>query len=364
MSVKHWRFAALTLAALVLCGGRSLAADKPAADKPAKESVTFGVLESMPADAARAKALDWLKAAGKTDADAQKACDALWVSEDKTVLEKVADTFALGDPEAAALLKDARDPATPAPTAVPALLKDTKKPAFFRANLALAYAKALANKRVYEEGLEALRAVKAEDVVDPSAYLFQRSVAEYSMLLKDDANRSILRLLDDAVDAPERYKMVAALMHFDMLTWREKDLGWVARMMNNIERRLDLARGGPQTQDMQKKVVVQLDEMIKKLEEENDCNCNGNCKGNKNGKPNGKTVRPNSPAPDDYLGGAGGPGNVDQKKLKELAENWGKLPEKDRAKAMLDLTRDMPARHRELIENYFKNLAKSDNTMK
>ena len=32
--------------------------------------------------------------------------------------------------------------------------------------------------------------------------------------------------------------------------------------------------------------------------------------------------------------------------------------------AMLDLTRDMPARHRELIENYFKNLAKSDNTLK
>jgi hypothetical protein len=357
MSAMHGRFAALAMVAL--WGGWAVAADT----KPAKEAVSFGVLESMPADAARAKALDWLKTAGKTVADSQKAFDALWASEDKTVLEKVADSFALGDPEAGALLKDARDPATPAPTAVPALLKDTKKPAFFRANLALAYAKALANKRVYEEGLEALRAVKAEDVVDPSAYLFQRSVAEYSMLLKDDANRSILRLLDDAVDAPERYKMVAALMHFDMLTWREKDLGWVARMMNNIERRLDLARGGPQTQDMQKKVVVQLDEMIKKLEEEQDQQGNGNGSG-KNGKPNGKTVRPNGPAPDDYLDGAGGPGKVDEKRLKELAQNWGNLPEKDRAKAMLDLTRDMPARHRELIENYFKNLAKSDNTMK
>jgi hypothetical protein len=359
MSAMHWRFLALTLAALALTGSRALADDKPVADTK-KEAVTFGVLESTPADAARARALDWLKQAGKTQD--QKAFDAIWGSEDKTVLEKVGDTLALGDPEAAAVLKDARDSSTPAPTAVPGVIKDAKKPAFYRANLALAYARALANKRVYEEGLEALRAVKAEDVVDPSAYLFQRAVAEYSMLLKDDANRSILRLLDDAVDAPERYKMVAALMHFDMLTWREKDLGWVARMMNNIERRLDLARGGPKTQDMQKKVVVQLDEMIKKLEEECDCNCNGNGKGK--GRPNGKTVRPSSPAQDDYLGGAGGPGHVDQKKLKELAEAWGKLPEKDRAKAMLDLTRDMPARHRELIENYFKNLAKSDNTLK
>jgi hypothetical protein len=352
------RFAALTLAVLVLGGGRALAADKPA-----KEVLSFGVLESTPADAAKAKASEWLKTAGKADAESQKAFDAIWASDDKTVLEKVADTLALGDAEAAALLKDARDPSTPAPTAVPAVLKDIKKPAFYRANLALAYARALANKRVYEEGLEALRAVKAEDVVDPSAYLFQRAVAEYSMLLKDDANRSILRLLDDAVDAPERYKMVASLMHFDMLTWREKDLGWVARMMNNIERRLDLARGGPQTQDMQKKVVVQLDEMIKKLEDEQNQQGNGN--GNsKNGKPNGKTVKSNAPAPDDYLGGVGGPGKVDEKKLKELAQNWGNLPDKDRVKAMLDLTREMPARHRELIENYFKNLAKSDNGSK
>ena len=42
--------------------------------------------------------------------------------------------------------------------------------------------------------------------------------------------------------------MVAALMHFDMLTWQEKDLGWIARKMDNIQRRLDLKRGGKQTQ--------------------------------------------------------------------------------------------------------------------
>ena len=49
------------------------------------------------------------------------------------------------------------------------------------------------------------------------------------------------------------------------------------------------------------------------------------------------------------------------KKLKELAEVWGKLPEKDRAKAMAELTRDMPPRYREVIEKYFKKLAESGN---
>jgi hypothetical protein len=41
-------------------------------------------------------------------------------------------------------------------------------------------------------------------------------------------------------------------MLLDMQTWKDKDLGTIARKMGNIERRLDLARGGPQTQKLQK----------------------------------------------------------------------------------------------------------------
>ena len=50
-------------------------------------------------------------------------------------------------------------------------------------------------------------------------------------------------------------------------------------------------------------------------------------------------------------------GEVDAKRLKEIAEVWGKLPEKERAKAMLELTRDMPPRYREMIEKYLKELS-------
>jgi hypothetical protein len=56
-------------------------------------------------------------------------------------------------------------------------------------------------------------------------------------------------------------------MVLDMRSWRDdKDLGWVARKMDNIERRLELARGGPQTQKIQKEVVARLDEIIKQME--------------------------------------------------------------------------------------------------
>jgi hypothetical protein len=39
---------------------------------------------------------------------------------------------------------------------------------------------------------------------------------------------------------------------------------------------------------------------------------------------------------------------------------WGKLPEKERAKAMQELIRDMPTEYRDLIETYFRKLAQNE----
>ena len=55
---------------------------------------------------------------------------------------------------------------------------------------------------------------------------------------------------------------------------------------------------------------------------------------------------------------------MDPRKLKEIADVWGKLPEKERAKAMTDMTRDMPPKYREVIEKYFKDLDSGKGTSK
>jgi hypothetical protein len=247
--------------ALLLLSGAAQANDR----KAAKDTPSFGTLRTAAADEARTQALAWLKSVGKADPATLKQFDAVWRG-DRPVLDKVAATLALGNADAAKLLAQAKDPDAPAPTVVPNLVKDTKLPAYFRANLALAYGKALCSRKVFEEGLEALRAARPEDVVDPAAYLFHKAVAEHALMLKEQADDTVDRLLVDAVDAPERYRMVAALMHFDMLTWKDKDLGWIARKMGVIKDRLDLTRGGKKTQTMQKEVVVRLDEMIKEIE--------------------------------------------------------------------------------------------------
>src|SRR5207302_3929756 len=110
----------------------------------------------------------------------------------------------------------------------------------------------------------------AEQSADPASYLFHRAVCEHAMLRKPEATRSIVRLLEEgAAISPDRYKTVATLMLLDMHTWKDKDLGDIARKMDNVERRLDIARGGPETQRQQREVLNRLDEMIKKLENQN-----------------------------------------------------------------------------------------------
>jgi len=261
------RFTGWVCAALLAaCGASADAAERSSLKK---ENFTFGTLQAPSEVQVRVQAANWLKEAGKYDAK-RAEFDALWKNQDKALLDKLAETFILGDAEAARLIAEAKNPLSSAPTALPELLSDTRKPAFFRANLALAYAKSLINRKVYEEGLETLKLFKAEQVVDPASFLFFKAVGEHGLIMKKDATETIAKLLDDVPAAPERYKMVAALMHFDMIGWNEKTildkLGTIGRKMDVVQRRLDLERGGKKTQKQQKEIVARLDELIKELE--------------------------------------------------------------------------------------------------
>jgi hypothetical protein len=70
------------------------------------------------------------------------------------------------------------------------------------------------------------------------------------------------------------------------------------------------------------------------------------------------------PQPDSFTGNASGPGEVDAKKLKKLTEAWGELPEKEREKAVQELARDLPARYREAIYTYCKQISKQGGEQK
>jgi hypothetical protein len=361
MTMRHW-FAVMVGAALCVQGTQNvLGAD-------GKQAARFASLEAQAPEVARAQALAWLKDAARGDTAKLQRAEAIWRQEDRTVLDRLADTFALGNADAARLLVEARNPLSAPPTAVPALLRDAKQPEFFRANLALAYARALSNRRVHEEALQTLALFNPEQVIDPAGYLFHRAVCEHALLLKKDAGSTVTRLLTQAIDSPERYKTVGALMLLDMQAWKDKDLGAVARKMGNIERRLELARGGPQTQKLQKEVVARLDELIKELENKaknqqqgqgqpND----GQCPPGSQGQPGQQGgANPTTPMPDSRLANNGGSGRVDQARIRKLAEGWGKMNQQQRAEAMREveeLTRSLAPAYREAFQEYFRRMA-------
>jgi hypothetical protein len=258
VSTRQWLTSAAVAAGLVL----GLAPPGGAADP--KAEYTFGSLKAATPEAGRAQAEAWLKKAGKFD---PAAFEKVW-AEDVSVLDRTIATLELGSPEAQRAMAVARNAATEAPKEVPAVLRDETADPYLRSNLALGFARALTTGRVYEESLAALAGVKAEATVDPAAYFFHRAVAEHALMKKDDAMRSIVRLLDDVSGAPDRYAMLGRILFVEMATWKkdEKDLANIRRLMDNSERRLGQARGGKTTQDIQKRIVFRLDELIKEKE--------------------------------------------------------------------------------------------------
>jgi len=339
-----------------------LGATLPASAGERKQTeFTFGALRAATPEAAKAQCEAWLKSTGKMD---QQAFEAMWTSTD-SVLDKVAGALKLGNPEAATILGASANAEKDPPKEVPDLIKDAKKNdvAFFRANLALAFARDLVTARVYEEALVALDSIQPEQVVDPSAYFFYKAVAEHALIKKDKAVKTIFRLIDDVPDAPDRYLMLTRIMLVDMLAWKkdEKDLSNIVKLMDNSERRLDLSRPGKITQDIQKKIVFRLDELIKEKEAQagggGQAN-GGNCPGGGSGSGRG-SKNPSNPMQDSNIGGGNGPGAVLEKQIKQYQENWAKMPEHERARAIQELTRDLPPRYKLVIEDYFKSLNKA-----
>jgi hypothetical protein len=350
------------IALLLLEGGVALGNEK--------KQATFGALESLSAAEAQTKVAAWLKEVGKSDEATTQKLTAIWKDNSRSILDRVADSLALGDPIAAQLMAEARDPKAPAPVVLPEVFKNEKTSAFFRANLALTYARALTNRGVYEEALDTLKLFSADQVADPASYLFHRAVCEHAMLRKPEATKTVMRLLEEGhAISPDRYKTVATLILLDMHTWKDKDLGDIGRKMENIRRRLDIARGGPETQRQEREVLNRLDEMIKKLENQgkkkkppgppgdgipndNECPEGGDKPGS--GLPNGRN--PSGPATREGDDTKPSDGHVDPKKFQKLVADWGRLPPREQQRALQEITMSMAPRHREAIENYFKSL--------
>jgi hypothetical protein len=264
----------------------------------------------------------------------------------RTVLDRTIETLAATDVTINEYVAKLRQQPTTDLLNVP-LLKDAKYPAYVQNNLKLFLARSLANQRLHEDGLAVLRSLTPETLVDPASYYFYRSVCENKLRLKEAGLLSTHRLLSSMQDtAPERYLVVSTLMQDEMLKWEDQDLGDIARRMEEIEARLDNSHGGPKTIEKQKEVITLLDKMIKDLEDQcQKCNQAG-----------AGQAQSQQPAQESKVMQGAGQGDVDKKKLIITAEVWGKMPEKEKVKALEAVNRQLPVHIREAAEGFSKKL--------
>ncbi len=307
-------------------------------------------------DAVREQSLAFAKQQ-KVSAENLKAIDQLWSGVDAStsaqeLLDAAVHTFALANADIQVFVDACQLRVTP--TLLPETkVLDARDNEFVNSNLRLYYARYLSRGRMYDEALEQFGQIDPRRVIDPATSLFYTAVSQQQLLQKTEGLATLDKLLTKTENVPVRYSSIAKLMQYDLQNLRQDSLDEVAALMKDVERRLDLGRGGRQVQKKEAEVIAALDYLIEKLEQQN-CNCSGSCPCNGNGIS--RKNQSSSPAKDSSVKGNVAPGNVDHKHVANKG-GWGSLPEKEQAAAKQYGKDNYPPHYAKLIEEYSRRLA-------
>jgi hypothetical protein len=342
MSDKRISITAMLLAAMLL------AAQGSSADEELEQEATW----TMPTtEQARQLVSDYLTDK-ELDELTQARIEALWPSGPNApqvvdLLDNVTTTFALLDEQAKQVVDFCQQASYQDKLPAFEFLQGEAAAPIVRHNLRLLYGRWLAQHQYYDESLAQVEGMQPEDVVDPAALLFYQAAGFHRMLKKEQCLPTISKLLENEASIPTRYATVARLIEADLKPLKTDSLDEISRLMDEVRRRLDLHRAGKRVRDQEDEIIAKLDKLIKKLEEQQQ-SASSSASSN---------MQPSNPAQDSMPMGGKGPGNVDPKDIGSKA-GWGNLPPKERQEALQQISKDLPAHYREVIEEYFRKLAR------
>lgn len=291
-------------------------------------------------------AMQWLQKRTADEAIRKQAGD-LWPADAAAsidVLDTLAATFALVEPRINALLQYSRTGGVESQRPEVTWLAKADLPPLVRDNLRLLLGRRLVQLHYFDEALEQLGGLSLQDVADPAALLFYSGVAHHRLLHREEGLAAIGQLLERRSELPARYTALATLMESDLRQLKDETLDHISRRMEDVERRLDQGRSGEKVRDIEDGVVKSLDKLIKDLEDQQSASAGP------------ASLQPSAPAQESRIAEGKGPGNVTKK---DIGRNtaWGDLPPKQRQEALQEIGRDFPANYRDVIEQYFRELA-------
>jgi hypothetical protein len=313
----------------------------------------------LPTTAVVKARLDDYLATKSLDETARLKIEALWPDDAQPLdgtelLERLTDSLAVAEPKAVEIVAACRVGSPLLPTSQFTALADESLPPIVRDNLKLLVGRTLAQRDYIDESLELLKDLSTEHVADPASLLFYQAMGHHRLLKKDDCLAAVAKLLEQEEQLPRRYVTLARLMEADIKPLKTDSLDEIARMMDDIRRRLMLARAGKVVRDEEDEVVKKLEKMIEDLEKQRQ-----EQQKQKQQAASRGGRQPNNPLEDSQRAELKGPGEVDLKNVGKR-DGWGNLPPKERQEVLQNIGRELPAHFRETIEEYFKRLAQDE----
>ncbi len=169
------------------------------------------------------------------------------------------------------------------------------------------------------------------------------------------ADEALQRFLKDYPGASQRLVVAAEQMRAELLNRQPGQIGEVVDLMHYSGRRLTQTDTGETVRQRQSRIIEILDSMIDEAEEQESSSSSSSSSGSGG---SGKRS-PSQPMPDSFLpGGSAGEGSLQARRRANPAEAWGAMPPAERERILQALRDNFPSRYRQLVEQYYEQLAK------
>lgn len=306
----------------------------------------------MAVDQAKTNVLHWLAMAAVDEPTIRKVT-AIWLdaesedSADRDVLDRVIDSLAVADPATRRFV----DECIAGGPVQPPLFDGIRKDDFYQHAVQLFHARWLTQHRFYDEALSILVKLNPEGSVDPASLFFYRAVCHKQLLQPEDAVNDVTLLLNSTLDVPARFRIVAEMMRDELKGIEEGGLPEVARVMSDVQRRLDLGRSGEKVQKQEDQVISLLDKLLEDMKQQQQQQGGGG-----GGGGNSEQAQGTQGASQSTIKGASAEGLADRK---ELTENgaWGMLDKKAETQARELIRQQFPSNYLDAISRYTQKIA-------
>ena len=309
--------------------------------------------ERQPTDQITSELLQWL-ARTEVSPDEAKQITAMWADNDRLaqlsaedILDLLVASFAAADSATQRLVQSS---GTSGPLEQ-IVFDGIRNESIYRDQIQLFRARWLTQHRYFDEALVILEQLSPESVVDPASLFFYRAVCQSQLLKTNDARDSLTLLLQNTLDVPGRYRVVAEMMQQEVGSRKDEGMELIARVMSDVERRIDLGRSGEKVQEQESEVIRLFDKLLDDMNNQNQQQQGGS--GSSGGSDN--QARGNGAA-ESSIKGATADGEADRKDLKE-AGDWGLLDRRAEARARELIRQHFPSNYLDAISRYTRKLA-------